>query len=138
MTKKQKIELVIPSQISRIRQVEEKAEEIARGIGFSEDECDSLAIAVTEVIANAINHGNKRDKKKHVHIAFVTQNKSLEIHVRDEGEGFNPEEVANPLDPENLLKDSGRGIFIVNTLMDKVQFKFHENGTEVILTKKHK
>ena len=60
------------------------------------------------------------------------------IHIRDEGVGFDPELVANPLAPENLFKESGRGIFIVKTLMDDVKFIFAKSGTEIILTKKVK
>ncbi len=130
--------MIIPSKVSQIQVVEERAEKIAKKLGFGEDERDSLAIAITEVVANAINHGNKRAKDKNVHVKFITTQKSFIIHVKDEGEGFNPDELADPLKPENLLKESGRGIFIVKTLIDDVQYKFRKTGTEVILTKHFK
>jgi serine/threonine-protein kinase RsbW len=132
------IEMIIPSKVSQIQVVEERAEKIAENLGFNEDERDSLAIAITEVVANAINHGNKRAKDKNVHVKFKTTTKSFIIHVQDEGEGFKPDELADPLKPENLLKESGRGIFIVKTLIDDVQYKFRKTGTEVILTKHFK
>ena len=130
-------EMIIPSEPNQIQKVEARAEELARGLGLSEDERDSLAIALTEVVANAIMHGNKNDPSKKVFIKFIVTPKILEIRVRDEGKGFRPEDVANPLEPENLYKESGRGIFIVKALMDDVKFLFHETGTEVILIKRH-
>ncbi|MBN2000499.1 ATP-binding protein [candidate division KSB1 bacterium] len=127
--------MVISSKPENIHIVEQETEKIARKIGFCEDDLDSLAISVTEVVANAIMHGNGKDASKKVYIEFIYSKKQIEIHVRDEGIGFNPEGIANPLEPENLFKESGRGIFIVKTLMDDVSYKFHSSGTEIILLK---
>ncbi len=128
----------IPSQPDQVQVVEKEAERLAEKLGFDEDERDSLAIAVTEVVANAIYHGNKSDPRKRVYLRFALTGDTLTIHVRDEGVGFRVEHVADPLDPKNLLKESGRGIFIVRTLMDDIQFHFSAKGTEVVLMKKHK
>jgi serine/threonine-protein kinase RsbW len=128
-------EMVIYSDPENIKKVESRTERLAKKMGFSEEELDSLAISVTEIVANAIYHGNRKDKSKRVFIKFVTSAKKFVIHIRDEGVGFNPNLVANPLAPENLFKESGRGIFIVKTLMDEVKFKFLKKGTEIILTK---
>ncbi len=128
----------IPSQPDQVQVVEKEAERLAEKLGFSEDERDSLAIAITEVVANAIYHGNRADPRKRVYLRFTLSNDTLTIHVRDEGVGFRVEQVADPLDPKNLLKESGRGIFIVRTLMDDIQFHFTAKGTEVILIKKHR
>ena len=130
------IEISIPSVPDKIHFVEEETEKLAKKLGFDEDTCDSLGIAVTEVVANAITHGNKKDKSKKVYIKYVYTDKVIKIHIRDEGRGFKPENIANPLDPENIFKESGRGIFIVNTLMDDVKYMFDENGSEIILIKK--
>jgi serine/threonine-protein kinase RsbW len=127
--------MVISSDPENIKKVESKTERLAKKIGFSEEELDSLAISVTEIVANAIYHGNRKDRTKKVYIKFITSHKKIIIHVRDQGVGFNPNQVANPLAPENLFKESGRGIFIVKTLMDDVKFKFLKSGTEIILTK---
>ena len=129
-------EISIPSEPEKIHVVESETEKLAKKLGFDEDTCDSLGIAVTVVVANAITHGNKKDKSKKVYIKFVYTNKIFKIHIRDEGKGFKPESIANPLDPENIFKESGRGIFIVNTLMDDVKYMFDENGSEIILIKK--
>ena len=128
-------EMVIPSDPDQIQSVEQKTEELAKKAGFNEDDCDSLAIAVTEIVANAINHGNKRNIKKKVRVRFEIENHVLTIKVLDQGVGFDPKKLKNPLDPENLYKESGRGIFIVKTLMDGVEFRFLKSGTEVTLTK---
>lgn len=132
---RQTYNLIIPSLPDQIQAVEEKAEELATLAGFNEDDRDSLAIAITEMVANAIYHGNRGDASKKVHVRFVIDGEKLSIFIQDEGGGFNPKSLADPLKPENLLKDSGRGIFIVRTLMDDVRFKFSKTGTTVILVK---
>jgi len=129
-------DLVVPSAADQIQVVEEQAEQLARLAGFTEQECDNIAIAITEIVANAIFHGNQGDIGKQVHVSFTLNEQYFIIAIRDEGSGFDPASVADPLQPENLLKDRGRGIFIVRTLMDDVVFRHADVGTEVILTKR--
>ena len=126
----------IPSDPDKIQLVERKTERFATRIGLSEDDIDSLGIAVTEVVSNAIKHGNRGDISKKVHIEFTVEDRCVKVVIRDEGKGFDPDDIANPLDPENLYKDSGRGIFIVKELMDDVGYRFNKKGTEIILIKK--
>ena len=133
--KEKNFELTIPSSLEQIEAVEELAENAADQMGFSEDERDSLAIAVTEAVNNAILHGNGQDASKKVRIKFLFQESQLTVRIKDEGVGFNPDQVSDPLAPENLLKESGRGIFILSSLMDDVRFEFHDDGTEIILVK---
>lgn len=133
--KHKNLELTIPSSLEQIEAVEELAESAADQMGFSEDERDSLAIAVTEAVNNAILHGNGQDASKKVRIKFLFQESRLTVHIKDEGGGFNPDQVRDPLAPENLLKESGRGIFILSSLMDDVRYEFHDDGTEIILVK---
>ncbi len=130
--------MVIESDAKNIQKVEKVTEKIAKLMLFSEEEQDSLAIAVTEIVGNAIFHGNKKDKNKKVTIDFEYKNDSVKVVIQDEGEGFNEKNIANPLEPKNLLKESGRGIFIVRALMDKVDFVRNEAGTQVRLLKKRK
>lgn len=134
----QKFSLVVSSQVENIEKVEALAEKAATHARFSEDEKDSLAIAVTEAANNAILHGNKKNPEKKVHINIVATNGSVRVVIRDEGDGFNPQKIGNPLEPENLLKESGRGIFIVRSLMDEVSFDFSKGGTKITLLKKRK
>lgn len=101
----------------------------------SEDDRDSIAIALTEVVSNAIYHGNKQDPQKKVSVRGWIEAGKVRLEVQDEGEGFDPNSLGNPLDPENLMKDSGRGIFILKALMDEVHFDFSRGGTVVTLVK---
>lgn len=128
-------ELVIPSDLDRIHEVEDFADKIAAKLNLPHEERDSLAIAVTETANNAIIHGNKKNRQKQVKIRFSIDKKKLIITVKDEGTGFNPQEIDDPRSPENLLKERGRGIFIVRTLMNEVNFKFDGDGMRVTLIK---
>ncbi|NUO84399.1 ATP-binding protein [candidate division KSB1 bacterium] len=121
-----------------LQEIETLAEQSAQLAGLSEEERDSLAIAVTEVGNNAIIHGNKRDPNKQVYLYIHVQDGEVRVVIRDEGAGFNPEALSNPLDPENLLRESGRGVFIVRSLMDEVSFDFSKGGTEITMIKRKK
>ncbi len=121
-----------------IHEIERLAEKASRFAGFTEEERDSLAIAVTEIGNNAINHGNKRDPRKKVFVDITASAGEVRVVIRDEGPGFNPDHLSNPLDPENLLRESGRGVFIVRSLMDEVHFDFTRGGTETTMIKRKK
>jgi len=121
-----------------IHEIERLAEKASRIAGFTEEERDSLAIAVTEIGNNAINHGNKRDPRKKVFVDITASAGEVRVVIRDEGPGFNPALLSNPLDPENLLRESGRGVFIVRSLMDEVHFDFTRGGTETTMIKRKK
>ena len=127
--------LVLASDVENVEKIEALTERITRAMDFPEDECDSIAIAVTEAVNNAIIHGNKQDPEKKVYLTIFVQEKTLKVVVRDEGTGFDPESLPDPLDPENLLKESGRGIFILKSLMDEVNYAFDEGGTQLTLIK---
>jgi len=129
--KQQKISITIPSKIEELNRIEEISEEIAEKMGMNEDEEDNLCIAITEVVGNAIVHGNDKDPKKKVQIEFKLEKDKVSISVKDEGKGFDIDQLSNPLEPENIMKDSGRGIFILKTLMDDVSFDFSSEGTRV-------
>jgi len=128
-------ELVIPSILDKISEVESFTEKITNEMDFSQEEKDSIAIAVTEMANNAILHGNKKDQQKKVVIRYQLTQTSLTVTIKDEGAGFNPDTINNPLAPENLLKESGRGVFIVKALMDKLSYHFDGTGTMVTLVK---
>ncbi len=130
-------EMVIPSDVNRIKDVERITERIATHMNFGEDDKDSLAIAVTEIVGNAISHGNKNDLTKNVTVTFDYDDDTIIVTVQDEGEGFDEDEIENPLEPENLLKESGRGIFIVRALIDELSIVRNEKGTLVRLIKRN-
>ncbi len=117
------------------------SDHLARGVGLDEDSLHWVSVAIRECVINAIKHGNRSDAAKHVFVEFETATHAsvpeLAIRVRDQGEGFDPEMVANPLDPENLLKSSGRGIFLIRNFMDDVQLRrAPEGGMEVRMVKR--
>ncbi len=95
-----------------------------------------LLMALREALANAIKHGNRQDTSKRIHLEMDVVGQNLQISIRDEGEGFDPGAVDDPLAPENRLKTSGRGIFYMKTFMDDVRFRRVEGGgMEIVLTK---
>ena len=101
-----------------------------------EDEIFWVSLAVREGVINAIKHGNRFDPAKHVELSIDIQNRSLKISIADEGQGFDPDSVPNPLDEQNLLKPSGRGIFYMRSFMGQVSFgKTPAGGTLVTLEK---
>ena len=117
------------------------SDHIARSIGLDEDSLHWVGVAIRESVINAIKHGNRNDAAKRVFVEFETATKAdvpeLAIRIRDQGEGFDPEQVANPLDTENLLKSSGRGIFLIRNFMDDVQLqRAPEGGMEIRMVKR--
>jgi serine/threonine-protein kinase RsbW len=130
--------LVLASKPEAVEEIEKLAAEAATAASFSQEEQDSLAIAVTEIANNAVIHGNKRDVRKKVFVNIDVVDAEVRLTIRDEGIGFNPDSISNPLDPENLLRESGRGVFIVRSLMGDVLYDFSKGGTQVTLIKKRK
>jgi|SRR6185369_13968230 serine/threonine-protein kinase RsbW len=117
------------------------SDHLARGIGLDEDSLHWVSVAIRESVINAIKHGNRNDTAKRVFVEFETATRAdvpeLAIRIRDQGEGFDPEQVANPLDAENLLKSSGRGIFLIRNFMDDVQLqRAPEGGMEIRMVKR--
>jgi serine/threonine-protein kinase RsbW len=109
--------------------------------GLDEDATHWVGVAVRESVINAIKHGNRFDPAKVVTVEFALDPAeaptSLRIRITDEGEGFDPVEVADPLAPENLLRSSGRGIFFMRSFMDDVTLQRREaGGMEVLMTKR--
>jgi serine/threonine-protein kinase RsbW len=117
------------------------SDHVGQMAGLDEDAVHWVGVAVRESVINAIKHGNRLDEAKQVTVefAFVPPHDptQLIVSVTDQGEGFEVEGVANPLDPENLLKSSGRGIFFMRSFMDDVSLhKIPEGGMEVRMVKK--
>ena len=114
---------------------------IGRMAGLDDDQLHWVSVAVRESVVNAIKHGNRNDESKRVVVEFSPvpphDPDELVIRVEDEGEGFDPEEIADPLAPENILKSSGRGIFLIRSFMDDVQLQRGEHrGMQVRMVKK--
>ena len=134
-SEKDKFTLNIPSDPANLIKVDKLCTKAIDACGMNESDGDDFAIAVTELVNNAIHHGNKNDKDKRVFVIIRILKNKLEANIKDEGNGFNPDQIGNPLDPNNLMKESGRGIFLIKQLTDSIDFNFTNNGTEIIVTK---
>jgi serine/threonine-protein kinase RsbW len=137
---KSQVSIVEVTLESRVKNVE-VAEEISRGVcetvGFDPEAAFQVEMAVHEAVINAIYHGNRQDPAKNVSIKFLIFEGGVEIRVRDEGKGFDPGSVPDPLAEENLLNVSGRGIFLVRKFMDEFKVETSDgSGTEVIMVKR--
>jgi len=136
----QLIRLEFTSAFEMLDFVQVVSDHLARRVGLDEDSMHWVSVAIRESVINAIKHGNRNDSTKRVFVEFGTSMgdvPELSIRVRDQGEGFDPELVANPLDPENLLKSSGRGIFLIRNFMDDVQLRrAPEGGMEISMLKR--
>lgn len=98
--------------------------------------CEQVGLAVRESVANAVLHGNRLDPSKKVQLTAELNDAGLTVCIRDEGEGFDPDSLPDPLVPDNLLNESGRGFFLVKTCMDDVIVRRAETrGTEITLVK---
>jgi len=135
------VRLRFNSAFDMLDMVQVVSDQIARGLRFDEDALTWMEVAVRESVINAIKHGNRHDRSKFVTVEFTTRPapapEELVIVIRDQGEGFDPDGLADPLAPENLLKSSGRGIFFMRSFMDDVTLsRVPEGGMEVRMVKK--
>jgi serine/threonine-protein kinase RsbW len=128
--------LDIPSEFKHIYLLDLVLSYIAKEMGFDEETKEQVNLAVIEAGTNAIKHGNKSDPTKAVHFSFGLSDDVLKISIKDCGAGFKPDEIDDPLSPENFMKPCGRGIFLMKALMDEVEFEINGNcGTEVRMIK---
>jgi serine/threonine-protein kinase RsbW len=135
------VRLQIPSLFDMVDLVQVLSDRMTQLAAFDEDAIHWIGVAVRESVINAIKHGNREDRAKLVFIEFaftpVDAPTELVVKVTDQGEGFEPQEVADPLAPENMLKSSGRGIFFMRSFMDDVQLqRAPQGGMEVRMVKK--
>jgi serine/threonine-protein kinase RsbW len=130
------VELLIGSDLGYLDMVQEVSDRVSQLIGFEEDAVYWIGLSVREAVTNAIQHGNQNDKSKKVFLRFKIDADRLLISVRDQGEGVEISEIPDPLDPQNLLKPGGRGIFFIRSFMDNVHFSnCPEGGYELVMEK---
>ena len=127
--------MTLESSLDSVDKVEQTAEQLARAAGVEEDDLYRITMAVREAAVNAVLHGNAYDPQKHITASFENTGDSLVIRISDEGAGMDPDKLPDPLAPENLLRGSGRGIFLIRSFMDEVHFKQLHPGTEMTLIK---
>ena len=126
------MELKLPSRIESVEEAASHAESFVREAGLGDEFASAVDLAVRESVANAVKHGNKFDPGKEVELSFEHSDKGLEITVRDHGPGFAPEDVPDPTNPANLLKENGRGILFMRAFMDVVEWHNHSDGGMIV------
>ena len=127
--------LTLSSTLESVDKLEQTAEDFATRAGFDEDAAANIAMAVREGAVNAVLHGNAYNAEKKVAASFETTSDSLIVRICDQGAGFTPDSLPDPLAPENILRGSGRGIFLIRAFMDEVHFRQLHPGTELTLIK---
>jgi len=130
-----RVSLTLESSIDSVNKVEQTAEDYAQRAGFDEDSVPNIAMAVREAAVNAVLHGNAYDPGKHITASFETTPDDMIIRIADQGPGLDPDTIPDPLAPENILRGSGRGIFLIRAFMDEVHFRQLHPGTELTLIK---
>jgi serine/threonine-protein kinase RsbW len=131
-----RVSYTLDSTLETVDSAEQTASRIAVEAGFGEDEVMQISMAVREAAVNAVLHGNAYDPGKKVELEFETTARNLVITIRDQGKGLDLAKIPDPLAPENLLKTSGRGIFLIRSFMDEVQIQPSQTGTEIKLVKR--
>ena len=130
---KKKFVLVLPSKLSQLSKVEGFLAKANVVMHLDEVQFNKLYLAASEAVTNGILHGNKQDPGKKVTLVCEVGGRSVVLRVRDEGNGHDFSHLVNPLDKDNLIKENGRGIFLMRTLMDAVRFQKHNGGLEVVM-----
>ncbi|HVW84372.1 MAG TPA: ATP-binding protein [Bryobacteraceae bacterium] len=126
-----------PSTLESVDQAEAEILRAAGEAGFDEDEQHRIGMAVRECMVNAVVHGNRYNRNKRVHVGVSLEKGQFTVRISDQGEGFEIQEVPDPLHETNLLRHSGRGLFLMGAFMDDVKVrKIVPSGTEVTLVKK--
>lgn len=131
------IEMTLESTLTSADTAVEVVTKLCREAGFDEEQRDQVGMAVHESMINAVYHGNGNDASKRVWLRLQAFPDRVEINIRDQGSGFDLSRVPDPLESENLLKVSGRGIFLIRSFVDEFRVYHHEgHGTEVLLVKR--
>lgn len=126
-------QLELPSNPDIIHTVEMVIDEIRNELEFKEDVYGNVMVAVTEAVNNGVIHGNKQDASKKIFIDFEMKNPyCLLVRIKDEGDGFNPDSLADPTSPENLTNAGGRGVFLMQHLSDKLSFSDEGRVVEML------
>ncbi len=133
--KSNRVDLELPSVLGTIDTIEQNAEQFAQRAGFDEDEVSQISLVCREAAVNAVVHGNKYSTEKKVSAAIDLTPTALRVCISDEGAGFDADKLADPLAAENLLRTSGRGVFLMRAIMDEVHFRQLSPGTEITLIK---
>jgi serine/threonine-protein kinase RsbW len=135
------VRLEICSSLDMLELVQMVGEHVGRQVGLDDEALHWVTMAIRESVINAVKHGNHGDHAKSVFVEFIASTEKrpaeLIVRVRDEGSGFDPAQLADPLSPENMLKSGGRGVFLIRSFMDEVVLqRAPEGGMEVRMVKR--
>ena len=130
-----RVSLTLGSSLESVDTVGQTAQDFAERAGFDSCTVPNIVMAVREAAINAVLHGNAYSPSKNITASFETSSDSLTIRIRDKGPGLDPSSLPDPLAPQNLLRGSGRGIFLIRAFMDEVHFRQLHPGTELTLIK---
>jgi serine/threonine-protein kinase RsbW len=125
----------LPSDFASLVEVENLIDKVCADLGVQEDAYGNVLIAVTEAVNNAIQHGNEENSNLFVDVAVGDKETEFCFRIKDEGIGFDFNSLPDPTAPENLLKESGRGIFLMRNLADKVEFDGEGNSVNIYFSK---
>jgi len=128
--------LVLSSNKNEIKNFDSLLVEINNEFGLPVEKFINFQIAASEAIVNAIVHGNKQDPQKKVHVDVAAEGDTLTLQIKDEGEGFDVDKLPDPTDESNLYKESGRGIYIIRSLVDEFKIDSNSGGTTMVLIMK--
>lgn len=124
--------LELPSKMDNVAQLENFLAEVSEEAGIPEERKAIIMLALSEAVTNAVIHGNKQDPSKKVFVtASLDENSAIHISVQDEGPGFEPQSLPDPLKEDNLMKPSGRGVFLMKQYADDVSY--NDKGNKVTL-----
>ncbi len=130
-----RVSYTLDSTLETVNNAEETATRMATEAGFDDEEIMKISMAVREGAVNAVLHGNAYDPSKKVTLAFERTAEDLVIVIRDQGKGLDASKIPDPLAPENLMRTSGRGIFLIRSFMDEVEINPSQTGTELKMIK---
>jgi serine/threonine-protein kinase RsbW len=125
------VDVVIPSDPSEARRVQEVVEQLLRAHHASEKDIFGIRLALEEALVNAIKHGNQMDRSKTVKVVSFVQAERFEVHVTDEGTGFDPGDVPDPTAVENIERPCGRGLMLMRYYMNEVSFSDRGNSVRM-------
>jgi serine/threonine-protein kinase RsbW len=132
-----RIDITLETALESVSLAEEMSQRVAGVAGFGDEECHRIGMSVREGVINAFHYGNCERRDKKIQVAFELTPEKMVIHIVDGGRGFNLADVPDPLAEENLLKTSGRGIFLMRAFMDEFEVaRGAQGGAEVIMAKR--
>src|ERR1700758_1159594 len=132
-----RVEVILETLLDSVALAKGITERVARAAGFNDDDCLKIGMSVREGVVNAFRYGNEEQRHKKIQLKFEVTDDKFVVHIVDQGRGFDLRQVPDPLAEENLLKTSGRGIFLMRTFMD--EFEVHRSpggGAELVMAKK--